>query len=254
MNIQYSQHLELCQPKWRTAVDRLLSRASAVIWPCRCVLCQRLARGSRDLCELCAKDLVLNSDCCRQCAQPLGEDSARGQLCGGCVRGPPRFDSSFVPYRYAYPVDRMIQQLKYGNELSVGRVFAHCFAEQLAAARVALPEVLIPVPLGTRRFRGRGFNQAIELARHLRKLTGVEVRTDLVTRVRETAEQAALPRDERRKNVRGAFALLQPLPYTHVAILDDVVTTGSTVNEIAKLLRQAGAEKIQVWAIARAGK
>ncbi len=148
----------------------------------------------------------------------------------------------------------MIQQLKYGNELSVGRVFAHRFAEQLAAARVALPDVLIPVPLGARRFRHRGFNQAIELARHLRKLTGVEMRTNLVTRVRETAEQAALPRDERRKNVRDAFALLQPLVYTHVAILDDVVTTGSTVNEMAKLLRQAGAEEIQVWAIARAGK
>jgi ComF family protein len=148
----------------------------------------------------------------------------------------------------------MIQQLKYGNELSVGRVFAHCFAEQLAAVRVPLPDALIPVPLGARRFRSRGFNQAIELARHLRKLTGVKVRSDLVIRVRETAEQAALPRDERRKNVRGAFALSQPLPYTHVAILDDVVTTGSTVNEIANVLRQAGAEKIQVWAIARAGK
>jgi ComF family protein len=148
----------------------------------------------------------------------------------------------------------MIQQLKYGNELSVGRVFAHCFAQQLAAARVAVPDALIPVPLGARRFRGRGFNQATEVARHLRKLTGVEVRTDLVIRVRETAEQAALPRDERRKNVRGAFALLQPLPYTHVAILDDVVTTGSTVNEIARLLRQAGAGKVQVWAVARAGK
>ena len=254
MNGQYSQPSNSCQPKWRATVDSLFRRASRVVWPFRCVLCQRLARGSRDLCELCAQDLVLNADCCRQCAQPLGEGSDREQLCGACVRAPPRFDCSFVPYRYAYPLDRMIQQLKYRNELSVGRVFAHCFAEQLAAVRVALPDVLIPVPLGARRFRGRGFNQAIELARHLSKLTGVEVRTDLVVRVRETAEQAALPRDERRKNVRGAFALLQPLSYVHVAILDDVVTTGSTVNEIAKLLRQAGAEQIQVWAIARAGK
>jgi ComF family protein len=148
----------------------------------------------------------------------------------------------------------MIQQLKYGNELSVGRVFAHCFAGQLAAARIVLPDILIPVPLGARRFRTRGFNQAIEIARHLRGLTGVEARTDIAVRVRETAAQAALPREERRKNVRGAFALLQPLRSAHVAILDDVVTTASTVHEIAKLLRQAGAERIDVWAIARAGK
>lgn len=148
----------------------------------------------------------------------------------------------------------MIQRLKYDNELAVGRVFAHCFAEQLAASRIVLPDILIPVPLGARRFRERGFNQAIELARHLRQLTEVRVQTDLAVRVRDTAAQASLPREERSKNVRGAFALLQPLRHPHVAILDDVVTTGGTVNEIAKLLRRAGAEKIDVWAIARAGK
>lgn len=148
----------------------------------------------------------------------------------------------------------MIQQLKYGDQLPIGRVLAHCFVQQLRAARLGLPEVLIPVPLGLQRFRQRGFNQAIEVARQLHKLTTVAVRTDLIMRVRDTAEQAGLPREDRPKNVRGAFSLLQPLQRSHIAILDDVVTTGSTVNEVARLLRQAGANRIDVWAIARAGR
>jgi ComF family protein len=255
MDIQYSQPLERCQPKWRGLVDSGLTAAARVLWRSRCVLCHRPGASSADLCNLCERDLLLNTDYCRICAQPLAENTGQSRVCGGCVRKQPLFDASFVPYRYAYPLDRMIQRLKYGNDLSSGRVLGQCFYQRLIVTRTArLPEALLPVPLGIQRFRKRGYNQAIELARHVATRSGIPLRMDIVARIRETQEQASLPREERRKNVKGAFALIKPLAYAHIAILDDVVTTGTTVNEIARVLRRAGAETIEVWAIARAGR
>jgi ComF family protein len=115
------------------------------------------------------------------------------------------------------------------------------------------PDMLLPVPLGRRRFRERGYNQAIELGRYVEKRIGIPLRADVVIRTRETREQAALEAKERRKNIRGAFAVVHDVP-AHVAIIDDVITTGSTVNELALTLKRAGARRVEVWAIARAGK
>ena len=145
----------------------------------------------------------------------------------------------------------MIQGLKYRRELYYGRILGQLLARYVAH-RDTRPELVIPVPLAMARYRERGFNQARELARPLCKSLGLRLRSDLVERRRETREQAGLERQERLKNTRDAFALIAPLPVRHVAIVDDVVTTGSTVNEVAKLLRGAGAEWIEVWAAARA--
>jgi ComF family protein len=117
-----------------------------------------------------------------------------------------------------------------------------------------LPELLVPVPLAPRRFRERGYNQAIELGRYVEKRLRIALRADLVMRVRETREQAALDKRERRKTIRGAFEVVRALPATHIAIVDDVMTTGSTVNELARVLKKAGARRVEVWAVARAGR
>lgn len=145
----------------------------------------------------------------------------------------------------------MIQGLKYRRDLMYGRVLGSLLADHLAG-RHTRPELVIPVPLAPRRFRERGFNQARELARPVCRSLGLRLRSDLVVRHRETREQAALERAERLKNTQRAFSLVAPLNARHVAIVDDVVTTGSTVNEIAKILRDAGVEWIEVWAVARA--
>jgi ComF family protein len=121
----------------------------------------------------------------------------------------------------------------------------------LLARGKPLPEAIVPVPLALRRYRQRGYNQAIELALTIRHISGIPVRADVAIRQRETAEQAGLDRKARRRNVAGAFAAVAPLRVRHVAILDDVVTTGSTVRELAEVLQRAGAEQIEVWAIAR---
>jgi ComF family protein len=145
----------------------------------------------------------------------------------------------------------MIQGLKYRRELHYGRVLGELLACHLSQ-RQTRPELVIPMPLAPRRYKERGFNQARELALPLCQSLRLNLRSDVVTRTRETREQTALDRNERRKNMLDAFALIAPLQARHVAIVDDVVTTGSTANELAKLLRSAGAEWIEVWAVARA--
>lgn len=173
------------------------------------------------------------------------------RVCGECLRDPPPFGSSCVPYRYAYPLDHLVRGLKFRNELACGRVLGELFARCVLARGEQLPEAIVPVPLAPRRYRERGYNQASELALAIRRVTGSAVKTDVVIRQRETAEQAGLDRKARRKNVRGAFTAVAPLRARSVAILDDVVTTGSTVRELAAVLQQAGAEQVAVWAIAR---
>ena len=185
------------------------------------------------------------------CAEPLPAASAGPGVCGACLRDRPSFQSSFVPFRYAYPLDHLVQGLKFRKELACGRVLGQLLAECLLARGEPLPEAIIPVPLAPRRYRQRGYNQASELALSIRRVTGVAVRADVAIRQRETAEQAGLDRKARRRNVTGAFAAVAPLHARHVAILDDVVTTGSTVRELADVLQRAGAEQIEIWAIAR---
>lgn len=240
-------------------VDSFVQRARAklvsVVWMPHCVLCGQSARNAEyDLCIGCERDLPVNEPCCSVCAEPLHGESG-DMMCGACVQRAPRFDACLAPYRYSYPLDHMIRALKYGGGVAHGRVLGDLFASRLRAVeRSELPALLLPVPLGTARFIDRGYNQAIELAAHISKRLRIPLRADVLVRTRETREQAGLDRKARRKNLRQAFALRLPLPATHVAIVDDVVTTGSTVNEIARVLKRSGAECVEVWAVARAGK
>jgi ComF family protein len=239
------------------AVDTWLANLQAILWPATCVLCGGGAPNrSIDLCAGCEADLPLNKVACVVCAEPLQGESAHALTCGACQQHKPRFDVSFCPFRYAYPLDHLVRGIKYHRAVAHGRVLSELLASSLPILRrdAPLPEILLPVPLAPRRYRERGYNQAIELARHVVKGLRVPIRTDLVARSRETREQAALDQRERRKNIRGAFTMLGPLPALHVAIIDDVVTTGSTVNELARVLKRAGARRVEVWAIARAGR
>lgn len=252
--MKYSQPGNACQPTVGSVVDRGWQRLAQLLWPATCVLCGQSGQERLDLCQPCAADLPVNDFACAVCAEPLAT-AASNLVCGACLRQLPPFGTSFVPFVYGYPLDHLIHGLKFRGELACGRVLGELFAQRLRRARSgAFPELIIPVPLAQRRYRERGYNQAAELALPIAKLIGVPVRADLIARRRETVEQTALDQRERRKNVRGAFASAGALPAQHVAILDDVVTTGSTVREIAQVLRRAGAKRIEVWAIAKAGR
>ena len=229
----------------------VLARLGQALWPPRCVLCSGPGVARMDLCAGCEADLPLNRHACEHCAEPMSRELPQPALCGACLRRPPRFDACVAPFIYEFPVDRMIQKLKYGHELQFGHVLGQLLAQRLAC-RGSRPELVIPVPLASRRFRERGFNQARELALPLCRSLNLTLRSDLVVRRRETKEQAGLDKKERTRNTRDAFALAKPLHAKHVAIIDDVVTTGSTANALARVLRLAGAEWIEVWAVARA--
>jgi len=248
---QYSERVEACQPRVQRWVDTARRWLARLAWPGTCLLCGRSGTGSIDLCCECAADLPRNEPACTVCAAPLAAGTAALLVCGQCLRDPPSFRSSLVPFRYAYPLDHLVRGLKFRNHLACGRVLGQMFVRRLAACAEPLPEAIIPVPLAPGRYRQRGYNQASELAHAIQRGTGVAVRADVVIRQRETAEQAGLDRKARRRNVKGAFAALAPLCAQRVAILDDVVTTGSTVRELADVLQGTGVEQIVVWAIAR---
>jgi ComF family protein len=220
------------------------------LYPPTCLLCGDPGSQGRDLCEPCTGSLPYIETSCPRCALPLA--APEPQICGACQKKPPVFDAAFAPFRYDEPVRHLIQTLKFGARYPGARLLGTLLAERLKG-RADLPEVIIPVPLHAGRYRERGFNQATEIARTVSLHLEIPLDLKACRRVRATAAQTRLPARERRKNLRKAFTVRSGLPYRHVTIVDDVITTGTTVNELARALRQAGAERIEVWACARTG-
>lgn len=225
-----------------------LRELSFRLLPASCLLCGVRSGRVRDLCAACERDLPIHGHACRRCAMPL---PASGNTCGRCLRLPPPHDALRSAFTYRYPLDALIQQFKFHGNHPAGRVLGDLFAEHLAPPS-PLPDCLLPVPLHVKRLRERGFNQSLLLAQALSMRLRVPLAADLVIRQRETAVQSGMNARARRRNVRDAFALADGRLPTHVAIVDDVVTTGSTTAEIAALLRRAGVERIEVWTLARA--
>ena len=228
-----------------------IERALSVLYPPVCVLCGGHGEAARDLCRGCAADLPPNRNPCPRCAEPLPPGAPSGSLCGSCLRSPPAFDACRAPYLYAPPADWLIGRLKFQACLAHARVLTSLLADHLAAAGGQLPDLLVPMPLHPARLRERGFNQAIELARPLGRHLGVPVALDLARRVRGGQPQSSLEKSRRHANVRGAFALKAPLAAGRVAIVDDVLTTGASAGELARTLKRAGAERVEVWVVAR---
>jgi len=233
----------------RPLVNGWPERVHGLIWPPTCVVCG--GRGQPpafDLCAGCESDLPLNQECCDRCALPIA-----GTVCGACLLRPPHFDRALVPYRYDFPIDRLIQAHKYGAALEMGRVLGTLLARAVSRRTSAtLPALLIPVPLHPARQRERGFNQATEVARQLRRQLGIAIDPGACVRTRATHDQTQLSARLRRHNMAGAFALRCPLSASHVALVDDVMTTGSTAGELARVLKLAGVQTVEVWSIARA--
>jgi ComF family protein len=220
--------------------------------------CVRIAHAALPqhclLCNASSPELALCRDCytelpwlpaahCPQCALPTHQ----GRLCGACLSHPPRFDAVTAAFVYEWPLAPVIHQYKYAGNLALAQLFARALATRIAGAA----DLIIPMPLAPRRLRERGFNQALEIARIVSRATGIALATAACRRVRDSAPQATLPWKERAKNIRGAFVCDADLRGKRVAVIDDVLTTGATLNEIARNLRKAGAVEIQGWVVAR---
>ncbi len=241
----------------RAAVDNWLYRARTIWAPGHCVLCRAGAPPGRDLCAGCLADLPAAGPGCPRCGQPVvGAGGEPAPWCGRCLRSPPAFDTLSAAFEYADPVAWLVQQLKFRRRLALARLLGELLAEHLAGRASGtggdLPDCLVPVPIHGARLRERGFNQSLELARPVARRLGVPIDRRSCRRVRPTRAQSDLPPAARGRNVRDAFAVDAAFRSRHVAILDDVVTSGHTAHEVARALRRAGAERVQVWTLARA--
>ena len=224
-----------------------------MVYPPRCTLCGANGFDDQDLCLECFLALPWNRVCCHQCALPLPDGHSDDALCGECLNRQPNFSRSLSLFRYEADVVSLVHQLKFNEKLRISRLLGELLAAYIHIDDVEIPDAIVPVPLSSKRLRQRGFNQSIEIARALAQRWAIPVDTSSVKRIRNTQPQTGLDRKQRRKNIRGAFEVVRNPGVQHVAIIDDVVTTTSTVNELSRVLKTAGVKRVDVWSIARAG-
>jgi ComF family protein len=239
---------------WDGFRRRVVGKALLTMFPPTCVLCGAAGQDQMtglDLCSGCAADLPMNRSACPRCALPFETHSPSGTLCAVCQRRPPPFDLGLAAFRYAGAVPSLIGDAKFRGHLNVARLLGQLLAERLRTGVQPHPDVIVPVPLHPARQRQRGYNQALEIARIVGRELALPVDPGILTRILPTPPQTGLAAPARRRNLRGAFRVAGEVRGRHLAVLDDVVTTGSTVREIGAVLRAAGAQRIQIWAVAR---
>ena len=229
-----------------TRLARWAARSLHALLPPRCLLCAEPGADGLDLCGACRAALPWNRVACARCGLPL---ALAAPACAHCLRAPPPFAATVAPGVYAFPRDRLLPRLKFHGDLAAGALVATLLVEALRTA--PRPQALVPVPLHRDRLRERGYDQALELARPLARGLGVPLRADALRRTRATSAQSALAAGARRRNVRGAFVVGGGALPAHVALVDDVMTTGATLGECARVLGGAGVARVDVWVAAR---
>jgi ComF family protein len=235
------------RPRVDSAVAGLLDGLGALLWPPRCLLCGAPGAGGRDLCLACAGVLPWNERACATCALPL---PAPAPACGRCLAAPPPVHATCAAFLYGFPLDRLLPRLKFHQGLAAGRLLAQLATDAFACA--PRPDVIVAVPLHRDRLRERGYDQALELAKPVAHALGLPLHEDLLRRVKATAPQSRLDAVARRRNLKGAFEVVahRPLP-AHIALFDDVMTTGATLHAAARALRSAGVQRVDAWVCAR---
>lgn len=217
------------------------------LMPGSCLLCGGNSNNNL-LCPPCSSDLPpLPKQRCPQC----GEQTTHGERCGACLKDCPAFEKASAIFRYEFPVDRIIHAYKYGHQLAVAEWAAELIAQQINHDEYNL---LLPMPLHTQRLRERGFNQSLEIARCIARKRKMKLDSQSLTRIRHTPPQAELPMKERSSNVRGAFECSNDLTGMRILLVDDVMTTGATLREAARVIKLHGASRVDVAVVARTYK
>jgi len=210
-----------------------------------CLLCGTNTHDGLS-CAACDADLPrLTEEHCPVCALP----ALSGSICGRCLKQAPPFDHTVAAFSYQFPLDKLIQALKYRERL----ILVNYLADSLTRHITTRPDCIVALPLHPARLRERGFNQSLLLARRISRQLGIPLLADACERVRNTPPQSSLPWKERDKNMRQAFACKPgaDMRGKHVAVVDDVMTTGASVGELARALKQAGASEVSAWVVAR---
>lgn len=230
---------------YRHRIKRFGSWITANLFPDYCLICEKLIEAG-GFCQRCVKDLAHHKNQCRICAVPFSGND----ICGQCQRKPPPYHRIIAPFRYTPPISDLIHQLKYRKMLHVGRILGELLSNHLHALDLGPVDALIPVPLHWRRQISRSFNQSNEISKQVSKRLGIPMDIKAVKRMRHTPPQVSLGPKQRKRNMHRAF-MAKEISYSSVMIIDDVITSGSTVTELAKCLKRAGVEKVLVAAIAR---
>jgi len=233
-------------------LNNCIINALTSLLPNSCLLCDAPSQHPLyDLCDHCEQELPYLSNGCERCGLPLA-DGVSG-TCGQCITNPPHYDRCFSLFNYAAPVDKLVQNLKFNGKLVIARSLGQLFAQRTAKWNAPpLGECIIPVPLHKNRIRQRGFNQAMELARPISKSLNITIDKTSCTRIIDTQPQSSLDADDRGKNIRHAFSVKPEIKWKRVILFDDVITTGQTINSLAKELKLNGVEEVSVWCIAGA--
>lgn len=214
-----------------------------------CLLCASQDGGELGLCKACIADLPWHTASqCPQCSL-----SSNGLTCGSCLNSPPHFDATQALFTYDFPMDGLLQHYKYKEMLHLANTFATLLHDKKIADTPSTNKIdlIIPMPMHHARLKERGFNQALEIAKIISKNAQIQLDYSACQRTKLTPPQASLPLKERIKNIRGVFSCQQQLQGLNIALVDDVMTTGASLNELAKTLKQAGAVHVECWVIAR---
>lgn len=215
----------------------------------QCILCAAPGQKGLDLCQQCELDLPLLASCCQQCALPLPDDDSS---CGRCLVDPPPYRYTQAPWLYQPPVAQLISRFKYNRQYSIGRVLSTMAASKYVSAYSGcnLPDIIVPIPLHWQRHITRGFNQSEHLARYYAGHLGIPMQR-VLKRCKSTTAQQTLNAEQRRRNLKGAFKVIGDVCGKRVVVVDDVMTTGTTVGEASRCLLKAGASEVHVWCLAR---
>lgn len=221
-------------------------------FPNVCQFCRRKIKNATGICLTCQQDLPWITHACQICSLPLL--SQQLLVCTQCQKKQALYDKAYIPFRYEPPISQLIGQLKFHQRIINAKILSALLLTflQTKRSRNNLPNRIIPIPLHKKRIRKRGFNQAILIAKWIANKFNVPLDRTSCQRVCKTKRQSSLIASERQQNIKNAFRVIQPIPVKHIAIIDDVMTTGHTINEFSKTLRQAGVKKIEIWCCARA--
>ena len=242
-------------PRWPQALaNRLLPALLSTLLPSCCALCAMGCEGA--VCAACQAQFVAPRCArCRRCANPLAAADARWE-CGACQSRQPAYDATLAAAEYGAPLDQLVLELKFGGVLALAPWFASMMGEAVGARDgFELPNILCPVPLGPGRLVERGFNQALEIARPLSRRLGIPLKAALAIRALDTAAQSSVAPEQRRRNIRNAFIVapdaLALVRGQHIGIVDDVMTSGATLHELAATFKRFGAARVSNFVFAR---
>lgn len=214
-----------------------------------CLLCGGGSHSPIQLCHACIDDLPRLENQCYCCAIPLPGDDTR--LCGSCLKQKPSYQTIRTPFFYQNKIQELIGDFKFNGKLAEGRVLAQLLARHLSKEITPKPSLLIPAPLHPRRLRQRGFNQSAEITALLSRKLNIPWHPGYLVKTQQTASQNGLTRKQRLTNVNGSFHYHSQHYFSHIAIIDDVVTTGATAEAMARACLQQGVKNVEIWALAR---